>query len=50
MMTKEEKEIYERARKEGDGRFGVACKNELLRDGVCVMCGRKVFEKKNVKC
>ena len=35
-MTKDERERYERARKEGDGRFGFVCRHELLRGGRCV--------------
>ena len=41
-MTKEEKQLYELALKEGKRRFGSLCKHEKVKNGYCTKCLRKI--------
>ena len=45
MMTERERRIYEETYRQGKDRFGRECKCEVLKDGKCISCGRKVIEK-----
>lgn len=44
-MTKEEKQLYELALKEGERRFGTPCTHEKTKNGRCLKCLRKVISK-----
>jgi hypothetical protein len=37
-------ELYEKALKEGEKRFGSACNHSETKDGICLKCLRKVLD------
>jgi hypothetical protein len=41
-------ELYEKALKEGERRFGSACDHTETKDGVCLKCLRKVITKEDM--
>jgi len=45
-MTEQEKQLYELALREGNRRFGSACKHEKTKNGHCVKCLRKVINRR----
>ena len=45
MMTEEQRRLYELALSEGKRRFGSPCKHETVRNGICVVCLRRVLTK-----
>jgi len=47
-MTFEEKRQYKLALREGQRRFGSACRHRGVKNGQCVNCLRKVLHKKRV--